>query len=197
MKIIILTGMPASGKSTIAARLSKEFQLPILEKDYFKESLFDTLGFENYAQKRKLDHAANGVLLCAVESLMKQKVPMIIDNNFDTASGEKLNQLVNDYHCDCITIFLGGNMDAFYQRYVKRDQLHLRHLGHVLQEHYPPREGDSLDYTMTREEFSEKFEKRGMGSFTCKGERIEVDATYPEKIDLEKLVEQVGVLMEQ
>ena len=195
MKIIILTGMPAAGKSTIAAKLSDAFKLPILEKDNLKEGLFDTLGFENYPQKRKLDHAANAVLLRCAEALIKQQVPMIIDNNFDTASGEQLNKLVTDYDCDCLTIFLGGNTDVFYERYVERDRLHLRHLGHILQEHYPPREGDCLDYTMTREEFAEKFEKRGMGSFQCKGERIEIDATYPEKVDVDALIEQVRAFM--
>lgn len=195
MKIIILTGMPAAGKSTIAAKLSDAFKLPILEKDNLKEGLFDTLGFENYPQKRKLDHAANAVLLRCAEALIKQQVPMIIDNNFDTAAGEQLNKLVTDYDCDCLTIFLGGNTDVFYERYVERDRLHLRHLGHILQEHYPPREGDCLDYTMTREEFAEKFEKRGMGSFQCKGERIEIDATYPEKVDVDALIEQVRAFM--
>ena len=195
MKIIILTGMPAAGKSTIAAKLSDAFKLPILEKDNLKEGLFDTLGFENYPQKRKLDHAANAVLLRCAEALIKQQVPTIIDNNFDTASGEQLNKLVTDYDCDCLTIFLGGNTDVFYERYVERDRLHLRHLGHILQEHYPPREGDCLDYTMTREEFAEKFEKRGMGSFQCKGERIEIDATYPEKVDADALIEQVRAFM--
>ena len=195
MKIIILTGMPAAGKSTIAAKLSDAFKLPILEKDNLKEGLFDTLGFENYPQKRKLDHAANAVLLRCAEAMIKQQVPTIIDNNFDTASGEQLNKLVTDYDCDCLTIFLGGNTDVFYERYVERDRLHLRHLGHILQEHYPPREGDCLDYTMTREEFAEKFEKRGMGSFQCKGERIEIDATYPEKEDVDALIEQVRAFM--
>ena len=64
-----------------------------------------------------------------------------------------------------------------YERYVRRDNLHLRHLGHALQEHYPPHEGDSLDYTMTREEFDEKFFKRGMDQFHCPGERIDLDMT--------------------
>ena len=45
MYIILLAGMPASGKSTIAAHLSREFSLPVLEKDAMKEVLFGTLGF--------------------------------------------------------------------------------------------------------------------------------------------------------
>ena len=36
MNIIILAGMPATGKSTLAAKLQKKFGYPILEKDYIK-----------------------------------------------------------------------------------------------------------------------------------------------------------------
>ena len=194
MKIIVLTGMPASGKSTLAKKLSEKFNMPILEKDALKEELFDTLGFECYAEKRKLDIAANAVLLKSVESPLEQNVPMIIDNNFDTASQERFVEILNKYNCTAITLFLGGNTDAFYKRYVERDNAHARHLGHVLQEHYPPHEGDSLDYTMTREEFSEKFEKRGMNQFSAPGYRIDIDATEPALIDVDALIQKVEVL---
>lgn len=195
MKIIILTGMPASGKSTIAKEISKTFQLPILEKDAIKEELFDTIGFNCYAEKRKLDIAANAVLLRCLESLLKENIPVIIDNNFDTQSAERLTQLLKKYNSEGITLFMGGNADMFYQRYIKRDNDHRRHLGHILQEHFPPKEGDCLDYEMTREEFYEKFEKRGMSNFNCPGARIDIDATYPEKIDINKLIRQIRELM--
>lgn len=196
MKMIVLTGMPASGKSTLAAKLSKAFQFPVLEKDAMKEELFDVLGFTCYAEKRKMDHAANAVLLRCAERFMQGGTSVILDNNFDTESAARLSGLLEQYGCSCVTIFLGGDPDVFYQRYVERDNKHMRHLGHVLQDHFPPREGDCLDYTMTREEFAEKFEKRGMAQVKIPGPRIDVNATYPEQIDVESLIEQVKALFE-
>ena len=52
MNIIIVAGMPASGKTTFVNKLSKELGFPVLEKDAIKEELFDVIGFQNYAQKR-------------------------------------------------------------------------------------------------------------------------------------------------
>lgn len=195
MYIIVLAGMPASGKSTLAAAISKELCLPVIAKDKLKESLFDVLGFENYQQKRNLDHAANALLISVAESMILSDTPVILDNNFDSISAEAFNALCDKYSCKCVTVMLGGETEAFYQRYVKRDNLHLRHLGHVLQEHYPPRPGDSLDHEMTREEFDEKFIKRGMTEFRCRGERIDVDATHPETIDAAALLEQIRALI--
>lgn len=195
MTILVLAGMPASGKSTVAAKLTAAFGLPVLEKDALKEEIFDTIGFTNYGEKRKADHAANAVLLRCAESLLKNGQSMILDNNFDVVSAERLNRLVEQYDCQCITVFFGGDADVFYHRYVERDRLHLRHLGHVVQEHYPLWEGDSPDHDMTREEFREKFESRGMAQFQCKGARIDLDATYPERVNIEELIERIRGLM--
>lgn len=42
--IIMVSGSPASGKSTLARALAKIFGYALLSKDTFKESLFDSLG---------------------------------------------------------------------------------------------------------------------------------------------------------
>jgi len=197
MNLIILASMPATGKSTVAASLSKAFGYPILEKDNIKEGLFDTLGFENYARKRALDHAANDVLLRILDAMLKAENSLIVDNNFDTASAQKLCGLIETHRPNCVTIFLSGDPQVLYARYAERDNLHKRHLGHVLQDHYPPREGDSLYYTMTPEEFDEKFFKRGMAQFKCPGERIDVDMTDFSKVSLDALCAQVKELLEK
>ncbi len=194
MDLIILAGMPATGKSTVAAALSSAFHYPILEKDNIKEAMFDTIGFENYPQKRRLDIAANEVLLHVLKAMMKTGTSVIVDNNFDADSTRKLCALIEEYKPRCVTVFLGGDAQTLYERYVKRDNAHARHLGHILQEHYPPHEGDSLDYTMTREEFDEKFFKRGMALFRCPGKRMDVDMTDIENKDLGLLTEQVRKL---
>lgn len=192
MELVIIAGMPASGKTTFSRKLSAALGYPVLEKDEIKEELFDVIGFENYAQKRLMDTAATAVLLRCADSLLAGGQSLIMVNNFRKDAEEAVERLLEKHNCSCVFVFFGGDGDVFYQRYVERDNLHLRHLGHVLQEHYPPHPGDALEYTMTREEFAEKFEKLGMNEFQVKGiRRIDVDATYPQKIDVEALTEQI------
>ena len=192
MELIILAGMPASGKTTFSKKLNKALGYPVLEKDEIKEELFDVIGFENYAQKRLMDTAATAVLLRCADSLLSGGQSLIMVNNFREDAKPAVESLLEKHQCKAVFIFFGGDGDVFYKRYVERDNLHLRHLGHVLQEHYPPHPGDALEYTMTREEFAEKFEKLGMNEFHVNGiDRIDVDATYPEQIDVEKLITQI------
>ena len=195
MELIVIAGMPATGKSTLAAGLAEAFGYPVLEKDNIKEVLFDTPGFENYAQKRKLDIAANGVLLHVLETMLRADRSVIAVNNFDSDSTAALCRLIERFQPRCVSVFLSGDAQTLYERYVERDNLHLRHLGHILQEHYPPWEGDSLDYTMTRDEFDEKFIKRGMDQFLCQGGRIDLDMTDPAAVCVKDVIEQIRGLL--
>jgi len=195
MNLILIVGMPASGKSTFARACGAHFGYPVLEKDGFKEVLFDTIGFTNYGQKRVMDFAATRVLLHAADSLLSAGNSCILINNFRDDNKDEVCSLIEKYGCACVTVFFGGNCDVFYRRYVERDNKHERHLGHVLQDRYPPLPGDCLDYEMTREEFAEKFEKLGMDSFTAPGGRIDVDATYPETIDVKELIANIEKLL--
>ena len=195
MYLIVLAGMPASGKSTVAGKLKDALHLPVLEKDALKEAIFDTMGFSNYPEKRKTDLAANAVLLRCAKALMENGQSMILDNNFDSASAQELDRMVQQFNCHCITVFFGGDTEAFFRRYVERDRMGVRHLGHVLQDRYPPQPGDALTHDMTREEFREKFEKRGMTQFQCTGDRIDLDATDPAKIDIDSLIQQIKTLI--
>ena len=139
-----------------------------------------------------MDTAATAVVLRCADSLLSGGQSLIMVNNFREDAKASVEGLLEKHQCKAVFVFFGGDGDVFYQRYVERDNLHLRHLGHVLQEHYPPHPGDALEYTMTREEFAEKFEKLGMNEFHINGvERIDVDATYPETIDVEKLIAQI------
>lgn len=188
MDLIIIAGMPASGKSTYAKKLSRAIGYPIIEKDNIKEELFDTLGFTCYAEKRQHDVAATAVLLRVADDMLSCGQSLIMVNNFRDDAKDTLEKLINKYDCRCVIVFFGGNSDVFYKRYVERDNAHARHLGHVLQDHFPPRPGDSLDYEMTREEFRQKFEMLGMDKLQVQGGvRIVVDATDPALIDMKAL----------
>ena len=103
----------------------------------------------------------------------------------------QVQRVLKKHACKCVTVFFKGDADVFYRRYIERDNKHLRHLGHILQDRYPPEEGDCIDYEMSRSEFADKFEKLGMADFKLDTPCINVDATYPEKIDVNALISQI------
>lgn len=79
MYCILVAGMPASGKSTIAVRISESLGIPMLSKDSIKEVLFDDLGFHSRAEKVQLGTAAMHILYYAAAQLMKVGKPFILE----------------------------------------------------------------------------------------------------------------------
>ena len=139
-----------------------------------------------------MDTAATAVLLRCADALLESGQSLILVNNFRKDAEPAVEKLLQKYRCSCLLVFFGGDCDVFYQRYVERDNRGERHLGHVLQVHYPPWPGDALTHTMTREEFAEKFENLGMQDFHVEGiRRLDVDATWPETIDAETLIREI------
>ena len=191
VNLIIIAGMPATGKSTIAKKIAGKLGLPILEKDDIKEELFDTVGYKDLTEKRMLDRAATAVLLRCTESVLKSGQALIIVNNFESNMREKVQQMIDSCACSSVMVFLDGDPEVLYARYVERDRKRSRHMGHTFIDRYPPLPEDDIYRSMTREYFRDRFENSGMAEFKLDGVRIDVDATYPNDIDVDELTNQI------
>jgi adenylate kinase len=60
-RFVVVSGLPASGKSTLAQRLATALGLVLLDKDDFLERLFATSAVQNAAQRRKLSREADRI----------------------------------------------------------------------------------------------------------------------------------------
>jgi adenylate kinase family enzyme len=55
--LVVVTGPPAAGKTTIGRELSSQLRLPLISKDTIKEALFDELGFGDLEWSARLGGA--------------------------------------------------------------------------------------------------------------------------------------------
>ena len=145
MYCILVAGMPASGKSTIAVRISESLGIPMLSKDSIKEVLFDDLGFHSRAEKVQLGTAAMHILYYAAAQLMKVGKPFILENNFEDASIPGIMALLETHHYTAVTVRLTGDPEVIYRRFAARDLSDTRHRGHVVNDCYPEPPGAPLE----------------------------------------------------
>ena len=60
--LVIVSGLPASGKTTLSRKLSDALSLPLLDKDDILEAMFDTLGVGDAAWRQRLSRASDEIL---------------------------------------------------------------------------------------------------------------------------------------
>lgn len=191
MYCILVTGIPAAGKSTMAQFLSEAFHLPVISKDKIKELLFDEVGFRSRAEKVKLGTAAMNIMYYMAEELMKKGQPFILENNFENASGKGLLTILEKYSCKAVTVTLTGDYPSIYQRFVKRNDSPERHRGHVVNDCYPEKEPHRIE-PMSYEAFVNGIRSRGMDQFEANGPHIIVDTTDFSRVDLDALVQEIN-----
>lgn len=192
MTLILVSGVPASGKSTMAAYLSEKLDIPMYSKDRIKELLYDTVGFEGRAQKVKLGVAAMEILYDIARVSLRRGQSVILENNFENASRDGLERLIDECGCHVLTIMMKGDWHALYERFRRRNTCAERHLGHVVNDCYPPRAGGQTRAdTMPFEAFEHDMRARGMDLPPVQGPCIEVDTTSLDGIDMAAVAQRV------
>jgi hypothetical protein len=90
---IIVTGLPSTGKTRLARRISKRFRLPLACKDDYKEAFFDTLGWGDRAWSRQLGQAAGDALRLFLVAHARAGEPCIIESNFPPEAAPELRAM--------------------------------------------------------------------------------------------------------
>ena len=201
MYCILVTGIPAAGKSTMAEAVSDRLKLPVISKDSIKELLFDNVGFQSRAEKVNLGIAGMEIMYYVAGQLMKAKQPFILENNFEYSSEHGIKTLLTKYQYPALTITLTGDYEVIYQRFLERESSPDRHRGHVVNDCYPEKKDNNQKEqkkkTISYENFVHGIEQRGFDAFWVDGRQIKVDTTDFSKIDMEQLFSQIAAWKEE
>ncbi len=122
--LVVVTGPPATGKTTVAERLSRELRLPLVAKDAIKERLYDELGSGDREWSRLLGRATFAIMFDAVGQLLAAGLPTIVEANFTRAAAPLFERLPPHR---ALQVFCTAPREVVIERYAARR----RHLGHL------------------------------------------------------------------
>ena len=107
-RFVVVSGIPGSGKTTLARRLASAIGLPLIDKDDILEHLFETRGIGDHAWRRSLSRESDSLFQAAAEQSAEGAVlvsfwhhpGMPRDSGTPTSWLASLGTIVN-VHCVC------------------------------------------------------------------------------------------------
>jgi predicted kinase len=130
--LIIVTGLPCSGKTNLGRRISRMHKIPFISKDGFKEKLFDTLGWSDRAWSKKLSGASYEMMFYALEELLEVGQACVLEANFDPkVHSEPLTKITQKFQTRVVQIQCVTDPEILLERFKSRWKSGERHPGHA------------------------------------------------------------------
>lgn len=180
--LLIVSGPPASGKTTLGRRLASDLNLPFFNKDGFKERLFDRLGCDDRERSRQFGLASYDLLYYAIEVCLTAGQSVAAESNLSgQIAAAEILQLRQSYTFEPVQVMCWAPERVLRDRFRQRDADGERHPGHV-------------DRRVSDEDLASilqggRYEPLGIG-----GEVIWVEMTHPEAVDYARILAQVQAM---
>lgn len=130
--MIIVTGAPATGKTTLSRNLAERFKFPVINKDETKELIFNNLEIKGKDWKVKIDITSLQLTLLLTEKLAQTGKIFIIEGNFENKySRESFLDIKSRYNYKMLQLFCHTQEETLYERYIRRDNSGERHPVHT------------------------------------------------------------------
>ena len=179
--LIVVSGPPCAGKTTLARRLGQMLSLPVMTKDTIKETLFEHLGWSDRAWSQRLGGASMEVLYTFAEAQLAAGRSCVVEANFNAAFANPVFQRFKARYVFLpIQISCAAEPAVLSARFQQRACSGERHPGH--QDHLA---ADSHASGPT----SGQIEPLDIG-----GHLIELDTTTFEKVDYDRLCRHILTL---
>jgi predicted kinase len=174
--LVVVTGPPAGGKTSVADRVARELRLPLVAKDAFKETLADALGApaDDEASQR-LGEATFPLLFLVLEHVLGAGVSAISEADFRPGPvEERFARLAERAPHRTVQVHVTAPYEVLVERYRGRAESGERHPIHVDEERL-----DDMVEKLARDEWP---------PLPLEGEVLELDTADAGENDVERLV---------
>ncbi len=129
--LVIVSGPPGAGKSTLAVPLAQRLGLPLLRKDHIKETLHDHL--PAHGEPRDWSRSLGGASMELIWALAQIFPAAVLEANFRPGSEYERRKLAA-LPAPLVEVYCRCPLELAAERYGRRSQGPARHPTHVLRE---------------------------------------------------------------
>lgn len=128
--IVVVTGPPASGKTTLATAIADALRLPLIAKDPIKEVLYDALGAGDREWSMRLGRATYPLLFAFLAQELRAGRAVVVDATFGPPlANAEFAALHERWPFDALQLYCTAPRDVLLARYAARAPT--RHPGHL------------------------------------------------------------------
>lgn len=177
--LIVVNGLPGSGKTTIARRLADDVALPVFSRDGMFETLYDALDCRSTGLSPLVGPAAFTLLYYAAGSVLAAGQPVIIEAFFGRAQlrSAEIVHLRRTADFEPLQIFCKADGEVLLERFLARMNSDERHAGH-----------QDMEWL---EQHREQLIQGRLLPLAIGGSIVEVDTTTPDRFDYTALLRRV------
>lgn len=133
--VLIVTGLPATGKTRLARKFATDRGWPLLAKDTVKEWLFDHFGTGDSDWSRALSDASFALMFDYARQLAAARLPFVLEGNFRPGEHETVLRdalgLGQDGAMHCVQVLCSVDEVERRRRLDARAADPARHPGHA------------------------------------------------------------------
>jgi predicted kinase len=119
-QLVVISGLPASGKSSLSDRLGVDLGVPVIHRDRLRRAVFEP--FTEFPVSEDLITEATGRMIIAIlETFARAGASVILDGNFNTPGHAiPVRAFVRSHDLPAIEICLWGDPDILRARFIDR-----------------------------------------------------------------------------
>ncbi len=160
MNLIIFTGAPAAGKSTIAKQVARRLDIDRISKDGIKIIMFEERGFKNHDEKKKISLEAEKKMYTIIKEFISNNKDIIVDNNFKDF--DIIREIISNssQKCNVICFYFYADSKLLADRYNQRIKSGNRHPALYTLNCYPIIDGISKFHPVINENDVNRIQKK-------------------------------------